>query len=439
MSPRLIALWSLLCVPNLRAERGVHVGQDVAFVQVRQDMAKVGAELFQRATSRSSSEVQAKLQVQSFKQDPQNIGAALATGVYAVSASMTLFTAEPPQIAAGFIKLGSGLFDAVSLVLSDEAQNTTEFRIFENTWTETAQALPALVQGFERSVEAYKEDGDVSSLMLALCAALDTFGSAVSTALPKELAEEVVKYLGALEDALQGFDDAMEAYSEGSTATAVESVYQGIRLAADGLLPTTVQNKTAYVAVVGALDAVFKDLSATVLEYKQRSLQSGVCWRGFVERERTRPSSCPPKYQWDGEHWCYKMDDGDSLLEIAVQRKQPSGAVPALCQKGSDFHEKRGAWCYKDCPVGSEAAGARCKSSCMGAYPISTPLMCGRSPRTVQSAIAEMATRTLKSGLDAHLIIQEAGVAEGLGGTISSLVDAGKGFVHPMCPILGTV
>jgi hypothetical protein len=439
MVPRLLALWSLLYVPTLRAERGMHLAQGAAFVQVKQDRTKVGEELLQRATSRSSSEAQAeaKLQVQSFMQEPQNIGAALAAGVYAVSTSIPLFTAEPPQIEEGFIKLGSGLFEAVSLVLSDEVKNTMEFRTFENTWAETAEALPSLLDGFDKSVEAYKEDGDVSALMLALSAALDKFGSAVSTALPEELGEAVVRFLSALEDALQGFDDGMEAFTEGSTATAVESVYRGIRLAADDLLPSSAKNEDAYVAVVGALDAVFKDLSATVLEYKQRSLQSKVCWRDFIKRERTRPSLCPPKYHWDGEHWCYKLDDDVSLLEIAVQRKQPKGAVPARCQKGSDFHEKRGAWCYKDCPVGSEAAGVRCKSSCIGAYPISSPLMCGRSPKTIQSAIAEMVTRTLKSGLD--LIINGAGGAKALGGTISSLVNAGKGFAHPKCPILSNI
>jgi len=218
---------------------------------------------------------------------------------------------------------------------------------------------------------------------------------------------------------------------EGSTATAIESIYSGIRSAADGLLSEDVRNETAYVAIVGTLDAVFTDLSSTVFEYQQRVLSSKVCWKDFARRERKRPSVCPANFHWDGEHWCYF--GGAALLEGAVAGKRPKGAIPSRCEENGDFPNKRGSWCHKDCPFGSEPAGARCKSSCMGLYPIDSPLMCGKSQGTIGAAIAEMATRTLKAGLSTAFLIGSSGLA-GLGGTVKAWVDAGKGFAHPKCP-----
>merc|ERR1712194_382139 len=119
-------------------------------------------------------------------------------------------------------------------------------------------------------------------------------------------------------------------------------------------------------------------------------------------------------YHWDGEHWCYR--GGAALLEGAVAGKRPRGAVPSRCEEDGEFHEKRGSWC-------------------MGVYPIDSPLMCGKSRGTVAAAIAEMATRTLKAGLTAASIINDSGV-EGLGGTVTVLVEAGKGFAHPKCPMV---
>merc|ERR1712150_82422 len=170
--------------------------------------------------------------------------------------------------------------------------------------------------------------------------------------------------------------------------------------------------------------------------YQQKLLQSSVCWKDFAPRERRRPSECPANYDWDGEHWCHPAYDGAALLEGAVARKQPQGALPARCAEGGDFPEKRGSWCYKACPFGTEVAGPRCKSSCMGSYPVDSSLMCGRTPGTIAAAIAEMTSRTLKAGLSVASLTESVDAAAAMGGTVSSLVDAGKGFAHPKCPTL---
>jgi len=354
-------------------------------------------------------------------------------GVAAVQKGLPLFTASPSQITEGFTEFGSGLFDAVAMMVSEETRSSDEFVAFGEAWDETARTLPGVVEGFERGVKAYREDGDVAALMEVWSTALDRFGNAVTAYLPDDLGQGVAKLLAALEDAMEAFGDAMQAFAEGSTATAIESIYSGIRSAADGLLPEDARNEAAYVAIVGALDAVFTKLSSTVMEYQQSLSSSKVCWKDFVRRERKRPSVCPANYHWDGEHWCHR--GGAALLEGAVAGKKPRGAVPSRCEEDGEFHEKRGSWCYKDCPSGLEPAGARCKSSCAGDYPVDSPLMCGTSRGTVAAAIADMATRTLRAGLTAASIISDSGV-DGLGGTVTVLVDAGKGFAHPKCPMI---
>jgi hypothetical protein len=436
----LAVLWHVSWAAH--AERTMPMAQGVAFVQVAHNMTKVKAELVQRASSETSSRSEADLaetrrQVQESEVGPFNVVAAVSTGVVAVKRTLPHFIAKPPQIAEGLVEFGSGLFNAVSKVIPKETRTTEEFAQFQLLWTETAQALPALVDGFERGVAGYSENGDVAALMHVLCAALDQFESEVRNSMPKDLADEVAKFLSALEDALQGFDDAMESFAEGSTADAVQSVYSGIRLAADALLPSSVQSSATYGAVVEGLDPVFGDLGATMLEYQRRLVESNVCWKDFVRRERSRPSGCPPQYTWDGKHWCNKDSVDPALLETAVAWKRPSGAVPSRCEEGSEFHEQRGAWCYKDCPLGSEPAGARCRSSCMGVFSIGSQLMCGKTTGTVQAAISEMATRTWRASLSVAVLTSSAGDASGLSDTISAFVDAGKGFVHPKCPISG--
>merc|ERR1719261_140643 len=140
------------------------------------------------------------------------------------------------------MEFGSGLFDAVAMMVSEETKSSDKFVAFREAWDETARTLPGVVEGFERGVKAYREDGDVVALMEVWSTALDRFGNAVTTYLPGELGQGVAKLLAAVEDVLEAFDDGMQAFAEGSTATAIESIYSGIRSASDGLLPEGAKN-----------------------------------------------------------------------------------------------------------------------------------------------------------------------------------------------------
>jgi len=324
------------------------------------------------------------------------------------------------------------------MLIPEETKQTEEYQDLKLAWEETVEALPATVESLAEGIKAFKEDSDIPALMKVCTAVINELAALVSSVLPDEVSVEAIKYLGALEDAVTGFDEAMEEFTDGNTTGAVEGLYSGIKLAVSGLLPQDVQDGETYTAVVGALDSVFKGLSETVLKYRQQLLQSQVCWKDWIGRERKRADQCPEHMQFDGSHWCTRGDSGAALVEAAVSRKKPKGAVAPACSDDSDFSEKKGSWCYKDCPYGSSSAGTRCKSMCMGDYPIASTLMCGKSPGTIGAAIKEMAVKTVRGlFMVASSLSGGSGLAESLPGTISSLKDLGTGFAHPKCPTLG--
>lgn len=407
-------------------------------VQVRKETDRVRSDLYSRASATQTETQEAEVlaaQMRSFMREPSNVGAALAAGLLAVHEALPLFTADPPQISKGFEQFGGSLLGAAALMIPAETMQTEAYAAFNETWSEVVASLPATVEGIAEDIESYKNDGDVQALVRVIGTAINELGSVATRLLPGPLDTQVIKFLGAVEDALEGFEGLIEAFTTGNTTGAIQTVYSGLRLAATELLPEEVVNEESFAAVVGALDSVFRDLSDTVLQYQQHLLESNVCWKDSMRRERVRPSHCPENYHWDGERWCYR-GDSPALLETSVAWKRPSGAVPSRCDDESAFHMKRGAWCYKSCPYGTEVSGSRCRSACVGAYPVNSPLLCGKSPGTVAAAIQEMLVRTLTSTLSAAGLIAESGLAGGLEGTITALVDLGKGFAHPKCPIL---
>jgi len=419
----------------------------LSLVQVRQELDKAHSELHRRASGnaaldKTSSAKRAAAEIRSYLSAPSNVSTALAAGLTAVHRALSLFVTVPPQVSKGLVQMGSELLDAVVLMVPDDLRQTEEFAALRGAWNEAVISLPAVMGSTSAGIDAYREEGDASALLAALATAVRELGVLTTQSLPEILGAEVAKYLGAVEDALEGFDGALEAFAAGNTVSAVQTVYSGIRLATAELLPAEVTGEESFNAVVGALDVVFRDLSDTVLRYQQQLLQSSVCWKDFMRRERVRPSQCPPRHYWDGEHWCFsEREAGDSagaaLLDTSAVRKRPSGALPPRCVDGSDFREKRGAWCYKECPAGTEASGTRCKSACMGLYPIASPLMCGKSPGTVAAAIRQMLVRAVTSGLTVAGVVRESGWAGSLQGTITSLVNVSMTFVHPKCPTLG--
>jgi len=178
-------------------------------------------------------------------------------------------------------------------------------------------------------------------------------GGLVTRMVPEDVSAEVAKYITALEDAVEGFDDAMTAFAAGNTSASVEAVYAGIRSAVSALVPEDLQHDETFSAVASALDTVVGELSSTMLKYQQQLLQSSVCWKQLTRREHTRPDQCPDDTKFDGKSWC-SAAAAPSLLDASVQwKKEKSGSAPS-CNEDSDYPTQKGSWCYKDCPSGLE-------------------------------------------------------------------------------------
>merc|ERR1712050_269859 len=112
-------------------------------------------------------------------------------------------------------------------------------------------------------------------------------------------------------------------------------------------------------------------------------------------------------------------------------QEKTAGALPAVCQ--GDM-EKRGSWCYKACPPGYVPSGTRCKAECSSAYPIEAATMCGKQNGDVASAIQQMVIVTAVQLAEINMAISIGGVAA-FTGTANALIEAGKPFAHPTCPV----
>lgn len=117
-----------------------------------------------------------------------------------------------------------------------------------------------------------------------------------------------------------------------------------------------------------------------------------------------------------------------ALLDQAVAKKQPKGSMPALCV---GTLEKRGSWCYKACPAGYVSAGSRCQVQCASAYPIESAQMCGKHAGDISSVIGQIIVGSVTQVIK----ISDSIATGALTNTVQTLVDMGKPFAHPSCPV----
>jgi len=143
---------------------------------------------------------------------------------------------------------------------------------------------------------------------------------------------------------------------------------------------------------------------------------------------------------WGGAPFELDEAGGAALLDASLRGKRPSGALPSRCNMANGFSEKRGSWCYGPCPQGYEIADSRCKVVCRGQFPAESPLVCAANPGALAVAISQMVTETFRQVLNVASMVQKmteegVAVAGGLVGTMEALIETGKSFAHPMCPV----
>jgi len=288
-------------------------------------------------------------------------------------------------------------------------------------------------------------------LIQAIASILGEAGSLISNFLPEETGTELRKYLSAVSDAFEAVGSSWDDFARGRTAEGIETLYLGLKGIADDLIPDAWKNNTIYVVVATTLDTVLGNLSQHVLEYERRLMEATVCWRTEQHRERMRPEVCPEGWAAGGDAFCYQLvslqqHETAGQLDKTVQTKggnRPRGAVPARCDRSSQYSEKHGNFCYSACGSGFETKShAKCISKCEGKFPAETPGMCGRDKGMAIKAIMEMVTVVINSGfkIAEHVIkMKEHGVdAKSLSSTVQVFIDLGKPFANPICPVPST-
>ncbi|OLP78822.1 hypothetical protein AK812_SmicGene40961 [Symbiodinium microadriaticum] len=163
---------------------------------------------------------------------------------------------------------------------------------------------------------------------------------------------------------------------------------------------------------------------ACVMPFKYR----GVTYNNCTSRHHNRPW-CAHHAEYRRGEWsnCEEVPCASLLsLDRAAWQKKPKGTVPARCDTTvAEDVEKNGGWCYKACPDGYQAFGARCWTNCAdSAFPLDSPFICGETQAVLQSTVAEMITVALRSALNLGTVLasmQALGVnAQSLSGTINA-------------------
>lgn len=423
---------------------GQAVGQSM--VQARQKVDNLKSELQNRASAahRDATSIahKAAVQLRRSLSTPSGISGALSGAMAAINQAITLF--QSGRIAEGFQTLGDGILNSLTTTLTEDVTQSPMFIDFTEKWNQVSADLPGLAESATAVIEAYAEEATPETLLSAIGECVKVYEEACSPFLDEETGPVVTQYMGAVEDVIDGLERSFQAYADGDTGEAVNAVWEGVRDASTGLLPEDLQNDANFLAITGALDGIFGELSANVLRYQQRLLNTQVCWRRSLVRERVRPSLCPDEHYYEGTQWCYPgtIGSGSSLLETSVKWKgggTPGGAVPALCDQSTDFKHKHGGWCYKPCRPGTESHGdKRCRSTCMGRFPVSSALgrMCGATGMAIFGAYAEIAVSTVRGVLSLQVIMNQTGdVGEQLTDTSGVLVDVALSWVYPLCPL----
>merc|ERR1712151_971830 len=97
--------------------------------------------------------------------------------------------------------------------------------------------------------------------------------------LPEGVVVQVGRFLGAMEDQLAVFGQAMQTFSDGNITGAIQQLYFGVRSAAAELVPEEWLQNENFTKLVGAIDSTLGNLSRTVIMFQQQLLMSNTCWR----------------------------------------------------------------------------------------------------------------------------------------------------------------
>lgn len=430
---------------------------------------------------------------------PSQLADALTKGIGAIELSVKYFLQVPPEIPEGISVLGVSLLEAIDMILTPEGKAAwLGYHNFTQAWIATFHELPdtvITVHNITQDLQMFLSTGTPKYLTKALTTMLDVSSTAVRRFAPGEIGKEIFLYLSSLQETTASWSEAIVDFENGDTAAGIEDIYFGIRGATEPWVPPQLQTDDTYNVIIGTADIVMGSLSRNVLEYRQRKLESKVCWKTSQRRDRTRPAVCTQGYNWDGESHCWpateacwrqgpscaasfiykeRMYDNCTMadhhtpwcshnlhhelgqwsncirvpcedwmtsistpVETSLWNKRPAGTLPALCNASSSHPDKIDHWCFAACPAGYYESGTKCWTDCQGFFPAGSDLMCGRDPGAIAEATSEMVASVARAAVTVGLAsskISTLGVDPvSLAATIQAFVDMGKPFFRPLC------
>jgi hypothetical protein len=200
---------------------------------------------------------------------PEQVGQSLLDGVQAIQASVQLFMQSPPDITGGISTLATQLLSVVEHILPETLASGEEFSRFRQSWMDTFTALPSTVEGIQEDLETFAEGGEPHLLVDAIETILTNATVAVIRFVPEETGAALAQYMAAIVDVFDGLGNALTSFENGDTPGAVELLYEGLKAAANDLVPFELRNDATYQAVVSLLDGTLGSLSQHFLEYRQ--------------------------------------------------------------------------------------------------------------------------------------------------------------------------
>lgn len=256
--------------------------------------------------------------------DPKKVSEILTYGLDAITSAITIFSEDPPDIEEGFETCQLKLWKLVQKIVPKEKQNIDKMKTAKEVWDTTFENAPSIVE----NIMDFRESSETASLISALRTITTTAIQVVSQVFPDEL-----KYLVSLGDLVDGIGESWDHYRDGDTSQAVESIWNAMKTSVDDVLPSSLTGDATYQLVMSTIDASIGKMSAHVLEYKRKILNSKVCYKRSAHRERVRPSSCQPGFEWDQMALCLPIGNGNGADCLASCGKQ-AGMCDSFCGRG---------------------------------------------------------------------------------------------------------
>jgi len=279
--------------------------------------------------------------------DPLMLAEVLALGLNAVTACTQVFTQEHLDIELGLHTIESKLWRIVMKIVPEAEHESDRMSVAKEVWDQSFGNATDITE----DIIHFRTTGETESLIKAIRTIMTTAFSSCAMVFQQE-----AKYFKALGDLIDGIGESWDEFSHGNTKLATLLIWDALRVSVDDVLPQQWSTDGSYMLVMETLDQVISGLSHHVLEYKRQILNSKVCYKQTLPRDRVRPNICRAGFEWDGAALCVPEGNENGADCFSTCGRQAGlcesfcGERKACCRQGfsSDPIECEGAQGFVD-------------------------------------------------------------------------------------------